>query len=383
MTANKENEQNEPRDKRQEHVFGNMRLRRIVKENHGQDINQIAFFFNNKNFSAPSGLDLNKTFDKRGAVQRNSTDTSNILATVGGCELSVYDNEHCGDHLDIMSNFDITEEDGSSHELYTFCWLYRQGDAWLATAGADSLIHILSLANSQEVKVLEGHKKTILDLQSHPQNDNIILSTSKDGTLRLWDIDASACLAIFECDATASCFHPSGTKFITGNSRGELREWEIPTATGMEDEPITITKKHSRLLKKMHGDNYIDCIRFANNNVLSKSINGKLEYWELDTEKTIKSIRLRSGENYSRFDVSLDEAYACVGTSNGSLFIYNLHTGNMVSELGHRRSTKAIRCCVFSRDCRQIVSAGEDGLIMRYDYIDDDTLAEWANWKKA
>lgn len=119
-----------------------------------------------------------------------------------------------------MSNFDITEEDGSSHELYTFCWLYRQGDAWLATAGADSLIHILSLANSQEVKVLEGHKseceikrrmkitdnviETILDLQSHPQNDNIILSTSKDGTLRLWDIDASACLAIFECDATAS-----------------------------------------------------------------------------------------------------------------------------------------------------------------------------------
>ncbi|CEJ01111.1 hypothetical protein RMCBS344292_15148 [Rhizopus microsporus] len=83
MTANKENEQNEPRDKRQEHVFGNMRLRRIVKENHGQDINQIAFFFNNKNFSAPSGLDLNKTFDKRGAVQRNSTDTT----TVGGCEV--------------------------------------------------------------------------------------------------------------------------------------------------------------------------------------------------------------------------------------------------------------------------------------------------------
>lgn len=75
------------RDQRQEHVFGNMRLRRIVKENHGRDINQLSFFFNNKNFSAPSGLDLNKTFDKRGAVQRNSTDTSNILATVGGCEV--------------------------------------------------------------------------------------------------------------------------------------------------------------------------------------------------------------------------------------------------------------------------------------------------------
>ncbi|EIE87898.1 hypothetical protein RO3G_12609 [Rhizopus delemar RA 99-880] len=243
-----------------------MRLRRIVKENHGRDINQLAFFFNNKNFNAPSGLDLNKTFDKRGAVQRNSTDTSNILATIGGCELSVYDNEHCGDHLDIMSNFDITEEDGVNRELYTFCWLYRQGDAWLATAGADGLIHILSLANSQEIKILEGHSKTIHDLQSHPQNDNIILSTSKDGTIRLWDVDENICLAIFECDATVSCFHPSGTKFVSGNSRGELREWQIPSTTGMMDEAITVTKKNSRLLKKFHGDSYI-------------------EYWELETEK--------------------------------------------------------------------------------------------------
>lgn len=30
----------------------------------------------------------------------------------------------------------------------------------------------------------------------------------------------------------------------------------------------------------------------------------------------------------------------------------------------------------------QIISAGEDGFIMRYDYIDDDTLAEWKNWTK-
>ncbi|KAI9267389.1 WD40-repeat-containing domain protein [Sporodiniella umbellata] len=237
-----------------------MRLRRIVKENHGRDINQISFFFNNKNFSAPIGLDLNKTFDKRGAVQRNSTDTSNILATVGGCELSVYDNEHCGDHLDIMSNFDITADDGVNRELHTFCWLYRPGDACLAAAGASGAIHVLSIADSQEIKKLQGHTKTVHDLQSHPQNDNVILSASKDGTIRLWNIDENNCLAIFECDATVLCFHPSGTKFVSGSSRGELREWQIPSITNMDNEPITISKKNSRLLKKLHGDNYIGTV---------------------------------------------------------------------------------------------------------------------------
>lgn len=77
----------EDKEQRLEQVFENMRLRRIVKENHGGDINQLAFFFNNKNFTAPFGLDQIKTFDKRGSVQRHSTDTSNVLATVGGCEV--------------------------------------------------------------------------------------------------------------------------------------------------------------------------------------------------------------------------------------------------------------------------------------------------------
>lgn len=75
------------KEERQERVFSNMRLRRIVKENHGSDINQLAFFFNNKNFSAPHGIDQSKTFDKRGAVQRDQSDTSNVLVTVGGAQV--------------------------------------------------------------------------------------------------------------------------------------------------------------------------------------------------------------------------------------------------------------------------------------------------------
>lgn len=139
-----------------------------------------------------------------------------------------------------MSNFDLTgtTEDGDEgaaaakdHSLETFCWLYKEGDALLATGGADGLIRIISVANSEEIKILEGHKsklshlrnkcmikvdispnltttfkylELIYDIQSHPQSDNIILSTSKDGTIRLWDIDQNKCIAIFEADATVT-----------------------------------------------------------------------------------------------------------------------------------------------------------------------------------
>lgn len=63
-----------------------------------------------------------------------------------------------------MSNFDLTplEEDPENktlkHTLETFCWLYREGDALLAAGGADGLIRILSVANSEEINILEGHQ---------------------------------------------------------------------------------------------------------------------------------------------------------------------------------------------------------------------------------
>lgn len=30
----------------------------------------------------------------------------------------------------------------------------------------------------------------------------------------------------------------------------------------------------------------------------------------------------------------------------------------------------------------QILVGGEEGFMLRYDYIDDATLEEWANWRK-
>jgi WD40 repeat protein len=64
-----------------------------------------------------------------------------------------------------MSNFDLSppaeeEADGkviAKHTLETFCWLYREGDALLATGGNDGLIRIISVANSEEISVLKGH----------------------------------------------------------------------------------------------------------------------------------------------------------------------------------------------------------------------------------
>jgi hypothetical protein len=60
-----------------------------------------------------------------------------------------------------MSHFNLAveSEDGSPpiRQLHSACWLHRPEDALIATAGADTKIHILSLANSEELCILSGH----------------------------------------------------------------------------------------------------------------------------------------------------------------------------------------------------------------------------------
>ncbi|KAK4510503.1 rRNA accumulation- protein [Mucor velutinosus] len=373
--SSRDSQEPEPKIQRIDNIFSNMRLRRIVKENHGHDISQLSFF--------------NDHLSKKSAKQ---IDTSNVLASVGGCQLSVYDNEHCGDHLDIMSNFDITpshEKQEARHRLKTVCWFYREsGDALMATAGADAMIHVLSLANSEEIILLTGHTSTVSDLQSHPLNDHYMLSTSKDGTARLWDLRQERCLVVFEANAalSISCFHPSGTTFITGSEHGDIYEWTIPSLDNSisNDSPVRVSKQEARIFNKLHGSKYMDCIRYANGNLLTKSVDNQLHYWRPDTQEIIHSFSIASQENnHSRFDVSRDGHYLCVGSHHGYVYVFDIHTGDLLAELCHKKATKAVRCSVFTRDCRQIVVAGEDAFIMRYDYIDRKTLDEWAKWRKS
>nr|CAG8517527.1 12857_t:CDS:10 [Entrophospora candida] len=322
-------------------MFYNFRLRRIVKENHGKNINQISLFFNLNNYEAPIGPEYIKKYNKLGYVIRDVKDTSNILATVADIQASIYDNEHCGDHLDIMSNFVAGEHiDLETNELLTCCWLHRKDDAILAVAGTLGKIYLISLAFSLTFKTLNGHTGAITDLRKYPNDDQHLMSASRDNTVRIWHVDNGTC---------------------------EIRIWYTPNLTETSNKPIHLSKKNVYTkFKKIH----------------STQIDNKIEHWDYETFKIIKTFNIKDNcFNRCRFDVSLDGKYMCVGTSYGSVFIYNITKGKLVTELSHRRSTKAVKCCLFTRDYKQIIAAGQEGFICRYDYISDKTLAEWDEWE--
>jgi hypothetical protein len=83
----------------------------------------------------------------------------------------------------------------------------------------------------------------------------------------------------------------------------------------------------------------------------------------------VRSFQIRNGQdNRCRMDISDDGRYFCAGNSNGAVSIFSLEIGALVVELSHKRSTKAVRCCAFSLDARNVLFAGEGAFIWRFDY---------------
>lgn len=374
----------------QEHIFRNLRLRRIVRENHNTTISQLALMFlhpediNSGNNGRGIGgmVAYERSFDKRGNAIRNPEDNSNLLGTVGHTQTNIYDNENCGDHLDIMSHFQLGSDECGI--LKTCCWIKAPGDTLLAVAGEDKQIHILSLAWTREIRVLCGHTTTVVDLQPHPTDGSMLASVSSDNTVRIWNIHSGLCLCILDCPgATVGKFHPDGKSLFIGSATGGVWQWQIPEFETADTIRMNLADNGSSTLvvpdKKQHITAVaVDCLQFAKSCLLVKTISGRIEYWDLQTCSLIRTFVIRHhGVNESRFDVSFDDNYICAGNSRGEVYVFEIGTGKAIRHLVHKRSVRPVTCCLFTRDGRGIIYAGEGGFIWRYDYVDDETLAEW------
>ncbi len=102
---------------------------------------------------------------------------------------------------------------------------------------------------------MQGHTKPVLALAAHPTHTALLLSSSLDGTVRLWNCSApmrpttaplltisttalalvSLHLALFNISRRLriygrlwQSFTPDGQSFVTGGHGGVLKQWSLP-----------------------------------------------------------------------------------------------------------------------------------------------------------
>lgn len=122
----------------------------------------------------------------------------------------------------------------------------------LAVGGTKAIIKILDLSSKKEHTSLIGHRNEIYDLKFHPKQKNILLSASKDYSVRIWNVKNGLQIAILagpkghSAEVLAVSWHLSGDYFVSSSIDNSVKVWEI----NAEIKEKIVQSNHIDVLKK-------------------------------------------------------------------------------------------------------------------------------------
>ncbi|CRK92403.1 CLUMA_CG005964, isoform A [Clunio marinus] len=264
----------------------------------------------------------------------------NIFATASGYRISIYeciepkdsedegiedDEDFCG--IKLLRAYDDPDRD---EVFYTLAWSYEEnGSSIIACGGVRSVVRIIYCNGpGLHEKKFIGHTNAINELKFHPTQPHLLLTASKDHSMRLWNVKTDICVAIFggvsghRDEVLAIDFDVQGKHVVSGGMDHNLKIWKLET-----DE-------------------------------LQTAIDESATYYDLW---------------FVRMDLDMSQRFLAVGNSVGKIFVFDLEsdTPNIKPNImSHYKATKAIRQIAFSRNSDILVASCDDGKIWRWDKRD-------------
>jgi polycomb protein EED len=380
-------------------------LSRRVREDHGQTIFGLA-------------------------INLYSTRRQQLFATTGSNRATIYE-------LIPGGNIEVRQVyvDQDPTESYFSCaWstaAWEDGAPLLAIAGQLGIIRVIDTEEQCVSRTLMGHGNSINDLRFHPYKPSLLLSASKDESIRLWDVRAVVCVAIFSGDqghrgeVLSLDVHLDGQRFVSGGMDNAVKVWSLKSCAHAIDKAAALPARPTprataetagggeRALgsfrpaqvqapefssSKVHG-NYVDCVRWLGDHVVSKSTHSKLVVWkpaagtpgswhnlwrgscECDTGPAtiLAECRYPSSDIwFLRFAIATPSPILVVGNKVGQIFLWDLAhlpSGQPVYakplmptlRLTHSLCNYTVRQTAISADSRTILAVTEDGSVWRWD----------------
>jgi len=323
----------------------------------------------------------------------------NLFATVGGKTLTVYDDEHFGEHAAVVAQYaHETTEHQEGGEITAMCWVrwsvdkenanvrrraHEFGDAVLAIGDEHGFVSVISVAENRVVARIKAHASAVRDMDGARGRDGFIVSIGDDGMLKAWDVfggeEEGECAGTFQVgDACSVACHADGALAVTGHRSGaNVKRWNLAGGITQTGEKLsggfgaTFTPRHA-----------VECVRIVGDVVFAKTRDARFETYDLAKNKPIAqwsepNERARSGANLkrdtppSRFGVSPNGKYLATGdsTSSAELFIHDARTGELISTLQPLRVTGAVHAAAVVDHCRHAFASYGPGVVWRYEVV--------------
>ncbi|XP_057950275.1 polycomb group protein FIE1 isoform X2 [Malania oleifera] len=217
----------------------------------------------------------------------------NVFATVGGNRVTVY---QCleGGVIAVLQSYIDEDKDES---FYTLSWACNiDGTPFIVAGGINGILRVIDAGNEKIHKSFVGHGDSINEIRTQALKPALVVSASKDESVRLWNVHTGICILIFagagghRNEVLSVDFHPSDIYRIAScGMDNTVKIWSMKEFWTYVEKSFTWTDLPSKFPTKyvqfpvfiasVHS-NYVDCNRWLGDFVLSKSVDNEIVLWE-------------------------------------------------------------------------------------------------------
>ncbi|XP_028794315.1 polycomb group protein FIE1-like isoform X2 [Neltuma alba] len=316
----------------------------------------------------------------------------NVFATVGGNRVTVY---QCleGGVIAVLQSYVDEDKDES---FYTVSWACNiDGTPYVVAGGFNGIIRVIDAGSEKIHKSFVGHGDSINEIRTQPLKPSLVVSASKDESVRLWNVHTGICILIFagagghRNEVLSVDFHPSDIYRIAScGMDNTVKIWSMKEFWTYVEKSFTWTDLPSKFPTKyvqfpvfiasVH-TNYVDCNRWLGDFILSKSVDNEIVLWEPKVKEQTPGEGV--ADILQKYPVpecdiwfikfSCDFHYNAAAIGKRKIFVWELQSSPpvLVARLSHAQSKSPIRQTAMSYDGSTILSCCEDGTIWRWDAV--------------
>ncbi|KAL2933300.1 Autophagy-related protein 16 [Bienertia sinuspersici] len=224
----------------------------------------------------------------------------------------------------------------------------------IIAASSSNNLYVWDVSSGRIRHTLTGHTDKVCAVDVSKISNRHVISAAYDRTIKVWDLQKGYCTntIIFPSNCNSVCFGTDGRTICSGHVDGNIRLWDIETG-----KLVSEVAAHSLAVTS------ISLSRNGNTILTSgrDNVHNLFDMRTLEVYGTLRGSGNRMASNWSRSCISADDGYVAAGSADGSVHIWSIQKGDIVSTLKEHGSS--VLCCAWSGLGKPLATSDKNGVI--------------------